>query len=216
MNKQELQNKIENLEKQLAELKEQVNSSESEGIEKGVRQRPKIGEIYYFLGDNGYIYNTEWEDFKEDLFRFNTDNCFKTEQEAKDYKENLLTKQQLKDLALELNNGVEIDWVNETQKKYCFVYSHNKNKLDYTPNEAWQELGHIYSLDYKFLEIAKDRIGEEKLIKLIKSGVQNMNNETKDMFYYILEKQDSFWKQTISYVIDWLVNQGFEITYKGK
>ena len=43
-----------------------------------------------------------------------------------------------------------------------------------------------------------------------------MNNETKEMFYYILEKQDSFWKQTILYVIDWLVNQGFEITYKGE
>lgn len=121
MNKQELQNKIEDLEKQLAELKEQINYIEVEGIKKGIRQRPKIGEIYYFLGDNGYIYNTEWEDFKEDLFRFNTDNCFKTEQEAKDYKENLLTKQQLKDLALELNNGVEICW-NNGQNKYCIAY----------------------------------------------------------------------------------------------
>ena len=49
MNKKELQNKIEDLEKQLEELKEQVNSIEFEEIKKGVRQRPKIDEIYYFL-----------------------------------------------------------------------------------------------------------------------------------------------------------------------
>ena len=171
MNKQELQNKIEDLEKQLAELKEQVNYIEDEEIKKGVRQRPKIDEIYYFLNSLGNACHKIWLEEEQDLFRFNLGNCFKTEQEADDYRENLLTKQQLKDLALELNNGVEIDWVNEAQKKYCFVYSHNKNKLDYTPNEAWQELGHIYSLDYKFLEVAKDRIGEEKLIKLVKSGV---------------------------------------------
>ena len=71
------------------ELKEQVNSIEVEEIKKGVGQRPKIGEIYYFLGDNGRIYDTEWEGSEEDLFRFNTGNCFKTEQEVKEYKEDI-------------------------------------------------------------------------------------------------------------------------------
>lgn len=175
MNKEELKNKIEDLEKQfkkqIAELKEQVNSVEDKEIKKSVRQMPKYDERYYYISDSGVIISTPWYSTDSDIFRFNTGNCFKTEQEAKDYKENILTKQALKDLALELNNGVEIDWNDRNQKKYCFVYSHNGNKLDYTPNSAWQELGHIYSLDYKFLKIAKDRIGEEKLIKLIKSGV---------------------------------------------
>ena len=175
MNKEELKNKIEDLEKQfkkqIAELKEQVNSVEDEEVKKDVRQMPEYEEKYFFVNSSGYINYKFWEEIEADLFRFNTGNCFKTEQEAKEYRENLLTKQALKDLALELNEGVEIDWDDRNQKKYCFVYSHNGNKLDYTPNSAWQELGHIYSLDYKFLKIAKERIGEEKLTKLIKSGI---------------------------------------------
>ena len=171
MNKEELKNKIEDLEKQLAELKEQANSIEDEEIKKSVRWQPIFGQHYFYLDDRGIIRCVEWQYDDDDLFRFNIGDCFKTEQEAEEYKENLLTKQALKDLALELNEGVEIDWDDRNQKKYCFVYSHNGNKLDYTPNSAWQELGHIYSLDYKFLKIAKERIGEEKLIKLIKSGV---------------------------------------------
>lgn len=171
MNKQEIENKIEELEKQIEELKKEVNSIEDKKIKKGVRWQPIFGQHYFYLDDRGVIRCVEWQYDDDDLFRFNTGNCFQTEQEAVDFKKNILTKQQLKDLALELNNGVEIDWANETQKKYCLVYLHNKNKLDYTPNEVWQELGHIYSLDYKFLEIAKERIGEEKIIKFIKSGI---------------------------------------------
>ena len=43
-----------------------------------------------------------------------------------------------------------------------------------------------------------------------------MDFKIKEMFYYILEKQDAFWEQTTYNVIDWLINQGFEITYKGE
>ena len=171
MNKQEIENKIKALEKQLEELKKEVNSPGFGGIEKGVRQRPKRGEIYDFLGDNGRIYNTEWEGSEEDLFRFNTGNCFETEQEAEEYKENLLTKQQLKDLALELNNGVEIDWSDDEQLKFYIYFGRFQQVLDREYNVGCSELGQVYCLDENFLTIAKDRIGEEKLIKLIKSGV---------------------------------------------
>ena len=170
MNKKEIENKIKALEKQLEELKNEVNSPEFEGIKKGVRERPKIGEIYYFLGDNGRIYNTEWGGSEEDLFRFNTGNCFETEQEAEEHKENLITKQQLKDLALELNKGVEIDWKDGIQQKYCIYFDYKTLKLQYTFVYLAQ-YSDVCCLDNQFLTIAKDRIGEEKLIKLIKSGI---------------------------------------------
>lgn len=171
MNKQQILEQIDELKQKIEELEKEVNSPEFGGIKKGVRWKPEYYQNYFYIDDCGKLESESYMDYDADLFRFNTGNCFKTNKEAMDYKENLLTKQALKDLALELNNGVEIDWDDRNQKKYCFVYSHNGNKLDYTPNSAWQELGHIYSLDYKFLKIAKDRIGEEKLIKLIKSGV---------------------------------------------
>lgn len=171
MNKQELQNKIEDLEKQLAELKEQVNSPEFEGIKKGVRQMPEYDERYYYIDDSGVIISTPWYGTDSDIFRFNTGNCFKTEQEAEDFKENILTKQALKDLALELNNGVEICWKNSQECKY-YVFTHSLDGgLHTTSTTNAQSMGEVYCLNKDFIDIAKDRIGEEKLIKLIKSGV---------------------------------------------
>lgn len=170
MNKQELQNKIEDLEKQLAEVKEQVNSIEFEGIKKGVRWKPKCGVVYFYLKHDGYIGSTHWGIEDTDLFRFNTGNCFKTEQEAEEYKENLLTKQALKDLALELNNGVEIDWDNKSQSSCYIFYEYDYKKL----TKQWLctlKPFDVPCLNNQFLDIAKERIGEEKLIKLIKSGV---------------------------------------------
>ena len=170
MNKQEIQNKIENFERQLAELKEQVNSLEFEGIKKGGRQKPKKDENYFFLGGDGGIYPETYLGDGIDLFRFNTGNCFKSEQEAKDYRENLLTKQQLKALALELNNEVEIDWKDIEQEKYYIYFDHRTLSIQQTCVHLSRCLD-VYCLDSQFLTIAKDRIGEEKLIKLIESGI---------------------------------------------
>lgn len=174
MNKEELLNEVEKIEKEfnekIAELKSQVNSIEIEGIKKSVRQIPEVGDKYFFINSDGFIRWTIWHNNKFDLFRFNTGNCFKTEKEAEEYKENLLTKQALKDLALELNNGVEIDWCEENFK-YSIYFNLNNNKLTDHNSDDYIGLGQIYCLDNNFLTIAKDRMGEERLIKLIKSGV---------------------------------------------
>ena len=171
MNKKELQNKIEDLEKQLAEVKEQVNSIEDEEIKNCVRWKPERTELYYFIDNDGDILSETWEDYSNEKFRFNTGNCFKTEQEAKDYKENLLTKQALKDLALELNEMERVDWDNYEQWKFYIYFNYSKNQLCTHFHSMGQNLLMIYCLNKDFLTIAKDRIGEEKLIKLIKSGI---------------------------------------------
>ena len=169
MNKQQILEQIDELKQKIEELEKEVNSPEFEGIKKGVRQMPKKGEVYYFVDSAGYVSHTYWAGGEDDLFRFNTGNCFKTEQEAIDFKENLLTKQQLKDLALELNNGVKIDWEDENQVKYHLCY--DCFGLDFDTTYSYIDLGEVYCLNASFKTIAKDRIGEEKLIKLIKSGV---------------------------------------------
>ena len=162
MEKQELLSKIDEMEKQIEELKNQVNSIEFERIKK-----PEYGERYYYLSDEGVVTSTNWYGIESDIFRFNTGNCFKTEQEAEDYKENLLTKQALKHLALELNNGVEIDWKNEEQPKFYIYYNYDRNLLCLHWFYVVQTQD-VFCLNNDFLSIAKERIGEEKLIKLIK------------------------------------------------
>lgn len=175
MNKQQIIEQINELKQKIEEFEKEVNSIEFEGIKKGVRQRPKIGERYFYVDSCcvdsfcgiDYVF---WQETKTDLFLFNTGNCFKTEQEAEDYKENLLTRQALKDLALELNDGVEICWKDKNQPKFYINYYSLSKTLSQDFSKTIQGTD-IVCLNENFLTIAKDRIGEEKLIKLIKSGV---------------------------------------------
>lgn len=171
MNKQELIEQIDELKQRIEVLEKEVNSPEFEEIKKGVRQMPEMNKKYFYIDGSGCIVSEIWTNSSPDLFRFNTGNCFKTEQEAEDYKENLLTKQVLKDLALELNNEVEIDWNNDGQYKYYLAYSQKDNKFFLSCATTYQVLEQVYCLDETFLNIAKDRVGEEKLIKLIKFGL---------------------------------------------
>lgn len=171
MNKQQILEQIDELKQKIEELEKEVKSNKDEGIKKGVRWQPILGKKYFYLDDRGTIRCVEWQYDDEDIFRFNIGNCFKTEQEAEEYKENLLTKQALKDLALELNNGVEIDWDYYYQLKYYIFYNNGLKTLSIDFDRNHQCSSKIYCVNSNFLDIAKDRIGEEKLIKLIKSGV---------------------------------------------
>lgn len=172
MNKEDLLNKIEALEKQfnkqLVEIKEQVNSINSERCK--ARTKPACGDKYHFLHSDGRIGWAYWSNDVIDLFRFDTGNCFKTAHESNEYRNNLLTKQALKDLALELNNGVEIDW-NDCSRKYFICLRGSEDVLTQYYNIYDNCDFVMYCLDENFLDIAKERIGKEKLIKLIKSGV---------------------------------------------
>lgn len=75
------------------------------------------------------------------------------------------TKHELQDLADELNKAEPIDWYNDSQEKYSI-------KFNFINKELWTDLSYslkgldIYSTDNCFLEKAKERIGEDRLITL--------------------------------------------------
>lgn len=146
---------------------EKINFEENECE----RWRAKQNEDYWFIDCIGNIYD-DYEAYKEeDNFKYAIGNYFQTQQDAQDYKENLITKQKLKDLALRLNKGVEIDWEIRNESKFYIAFCHEENLLTQDYNVTQKSLGQIYCLDEDFLDIAKKEIGEEALIKLIKSGV---------------------------------------------
>ena len=130
----------------------------------------KPGGEFYYLND-GYVDKNFDYQRGDSTALYDTGNYFETEQEAKDYRDNLITKQQLKDLALKLNKGVAIDWDNLEQNKYSILYGSISQSLTLEKTRGLQNLGQVYCLNKVFLERAKKEIGEEKLIKLIKSGV---------------------------------------------
>ena len=171
MNKQQILEQIDELKQKIEELEKEVNSPEFEGIKKNIRFRADYGMPYFFINNEGMVSRGIEQHRPLDDFRYNSGNYFETDEQAKDFRENILTKQALKDLALELNNGVEIDWDYFYQLKYYILYNNRFKTLSIDFDRNHQCSSKIYCVNSNFLDIAKDRIGEEKLIKLIKSGV---------------------------------------------
>ena len=71
----------------------------------------------------------------------------------------------LKNIAERLNKGKTIDWENTNQIKHYIYYDYKIKALDYCIPGHCQNQGTIYCLDKNFLEVAKQEIGKENLIK---------------------------------------------------
>ena len=160
MNIEEIDNKIEELQEELEKLE-----SLRERKESFRRWMADYDETYYCISSCGYVTDFRENDCSIDNFRYETGNYFKTENEAREYREKLIIYQNLKDLALELNQGKQIDFDNTTQEKYIIILDDMRN-LNIISSVYQQSIGQIYCLDENFLEKAKEKIGEDKLKKL--------------------------------------------------
>ena len=72
----------------------------------------------------------------------------------------------LKNLAERLNKGQKIDWNNTDEDKYSIYYNCTDKKLKEECINVCRNQGTIYCLNKNFLDIAKEEIGEENLLKL--------------------------------------------------
>lgn len=84
--------------------------------------------------------------------------------------EHLTTRDELQALADELNEAEPIDWRDRSQAKYSINLDSVNEELGLSYTYRLKELN-IYSTDKEFLKKAKERIGEERLIKLFKEGI---------------------------------------------
>lgn len=171
MNNEEIQKEITNIQNAINILIEKQNELKK-SLSISEEMRPRIEGIrYYYIDTTGNIQKSIERLLPVSDWLYTIGNYFKTEQEAKEYKNNLITKQKLKDLALKLNDEIKIDWKNNNQRKYYIYYDHSIEKLKSMNIVNSQDLNQIYCLDEQFLHIAIKKIGKEKLIELIKSGV---------------------------------------------
>lgn len=153
----ETKNKCAEIEKKINELARQTSE---------VRWKAGKGDSYYYILSTGKTDEDKDIDCAWENDRYNIGNYFRTREEAEKTIEKIKIYTQLKDLALRLNAGEEINWKNYKQAKYSIFYnSEMANLLD---GEAYlcQRIGQIYCLDENFLDIAKQEIGKENLIKL--------------------------------------------------
>lgn len=142
---------------QLKELREKENSFKRE-----------IYYKYYYLNDCGETEIKTDEDYPVDNFRYSIGNYFETKEQAENYKEKLLIEQELRDIAMELNKGEEIDWKNGCQAKYYLKYNPLSNNIGCMVYMMLKIQGAISCLDENFKDIAIEKIGEERLKKYLK------------------------------------------------
>ena len=165
--------KIKELEEKQAEILREIEELKKEKENKSKRWRAKSGFRYFYLCDDGIIrYATDFYNMPDD-YRYATGNYFETEAEALRYKQNLITYQQLKDIALRLNKGQKIEWENKEQNKYYIYYNYipQLNKFICSYENIGQSLNTVYCLNKKFLNVALSEIGEEKLKQLLERGI---------------------------------------------
>lgn len=166
-------NKLEQLELKQKELIKQQNEiakmiHDLKGNEEWI---PKIDETYYYITHFGKVHAAINIDTYGDEWCIGQRNCFKTKEQAEEYRENIKTKIELKALADELNGSEVIDWNDTLQSKFYIFYKHNIDTLDFYTASIYQPQGCIYCLNRNFFNEAIKRIGAQRLINMIKSGV---------------------------------------------
>lgn len=87
----------------------------------------EYGDDYYYLGDDGVLYNSSWLNDRVDTARRSVGNCFLSVEECE------FASQQKKIIAELKRLGSTEDMMSlggENKLKYCIRYLHNEKRLD--------------------------------------------------------------------------------------
>ena len=151
-----LSNLSEEERKQLLELVKKGNKSPKK------RWRAQGDEKYYFIDSKGYIDSLKETNHAVDEHLYKVGNYFKTSEEAKFELNKRLVYQELKDYALEHNEG-EIDWKNSEQEKWVISYDNQVKWLVYRDRYTLSDIGQIYFSSCEIAREAVKAIGEDRI-----------------------------------------------------
>ena len=160
MNKQKIIDEIN-------KTKELLTNMEKMLKERDGRWKPELNEEYYYVNQVSATSRAVNDEFDIDTARYGTYNCFKTKEQAELEAEKILVRRQLEDIARRLNRGVKIDWRDDSQYKYCFIYDVDYQHINQDSNINVIRQGAVYCLDKNFLNTAIQEIGEERLKKYL-------------------------------------------------
>ena len=158
-------NNLEELKQELKKLENKINELEIKGNNKYKRERGDSYWCFNYFGNPIFI-----KDISDriDNFRYSIGNYFETKEQVENYKEKLIIEQELKDIAMELNKGKEIDWEDFSQVKHYLNFDYFQYEINFFTNTSSKKQGTIYCLDKNFKNIAVEKIGEERLTKYLK------------------------------------------------
>lgn len=145
----ELLNRIEELEKELLELKEQV---------KGQQEFPQSGERYWYNNGGGMVNSCFWKSEQFDLNRYRIGNMFKTEDEAEFAVEKLKVESELR----KLSDSWDLE---KTQYTFSFNWDCGEFEVEYPECNQYPDSYYFYSIDS--LKQAIETVGRERIKKYI-------------------------------------------------
>lgn len=156
MNKQEIKDKMKELEEQLSKLKEKFDSIESKEFS------PKYYDSYYTVIGTGETSYSIWTDDGTDIGRYSIGNCFRTQEEAEFAAEKLKVIAELKRFA-NLHNE-PLDWNDASQCKHYLAFSADDSSIRYGFARTSKQ-NDIYFSSMILAQQAVETIGEERLKK---------------------------------------------------
>lgn len=171
MNKQELQNKISELEETLWHLQEELEDMEEQEAEKGKIWKPADDETYWYVDMDGEICKSASIRMCFDTYTINFGNCYPTKEkaefEANREKYTRLFRQYVEQHSEPLN------WKDVYQEKWYCEYSNRENYIDFRNTPTWQEPFQIYASSEKVLQEAIDFIGEKNFLEFVMEVKEN-------------------------------------------
>lgn len=165
MTKKELENKISELEKQLVELKGELEKKDSE-MPVGEIWKPKEGESYVWhniFTDDYYEESNTCTDF--DILIMNSGSAYPTKEKA-EFEANREKYTRLFRQYVE-QHSEPLDWNNNEQIKYCVYYNYKGQNIKYLECYGYSFLSCICASSKEVLQDAIDFVGEGNVKKYI-------------------------------------------------
>ena len=158
MTQQEYENEIKELKERLEKLEAKIEEPQSK------RWEPEHNE-HYWLIEGESIHESLWFNDADDNWRYLTGNCFKTKEEAEEYKKQIEYTARYKNYIEE--HSEPLDWHNESQYKYFPEFYSNEGRINIDYYCTIKHQGVIYASSEQIIEDAIKEIGEDNFKKYV-------------------------------------------------
>lgn len=159
MTQQEYENKIKELQDELEKLKA------AKIAEQPKRWKPNKYETYWLVDNCGGAGEVAWQNGDYDKWHYLTGNCFKTRQEAEEYRKQIEYTARYKNYIEE--HSEPIDWNNKKQPKYYARFDYMDGDLETDFVYTCKVQGTIFASSEEIIWDAIKEIGEDNFKKYV-------------------------------------------------
>lgn len=139
-NLEELTKKAEEMEKQLKELKLEIERAKNWEM----KSTYDYDDKYFFIDGEGTVGRSRWDNMDIDINRFSQGNIFKTEEEAYLESERRILLAKFREFRDERNEGWKPDWTDMNEAKWSAVLSAGKlEALSMYCSNSFDTFGHF-------------------------------------------------------------------------